>query len=108
MVILSFCITAIVLVKKCSQNAMFMRYYHLLLYQPIDLYKPILCDDFKFQKGFEKIYKPDFKYSEIYDISIYDKGEKIPIEYHFKGKIRIDFYLKDKIIRSEIIIMRCK
>ncbi len=81
-----------------------MHYYYLIFSRPDDLKKTIILDDFNFnKKGEQKLYKLNFKHVALYDIALIDKNEKIPVGFHFKGKIRLDFYHKDKIINSKLI-----
>ena len=103
-IIIVLSLSLLLVFKQLTNNANFMHFYYMIFSKPDDLKKTIILEDFSFdKKGEQKLYKLNFKHVAMYDISIIDKNEKIPIGFQFKGKIRLDFYHKDKIVDSKLI-----
>lgn len=79
-------------------------------YTPTDFYNYNIKDDnFNFyKKGYSEKYDIDFKYFTRYTISMRDKNKRIPQEvdnkqYEFQGIIKIDFFFKNKLIKTDYI-----
>ena len=100
----------------CSANSglipiQIKRLFHLLT-MPDDLYHSIVKDNFLFWvKDFSMTYDIEAKYSDNYAISIVcHKSPYIPSgwdsekqKYEFKGKLKVQFYYKDKLILTDEI-----
>ena len=69
---------------------------------PEDLYEPILEDNFLlYEKGFTKTYSLKFKYLVSHHIGFLVKNRDSSSQYKFSGKVRADFFWKDKLLFSE-------
>ena len=72
---------------------------------PEDLYKPIITDDFLFyEKGFTRTYSLQPKYLDFYNIGFLVENCNLSSKYKFSGKVKVDFYWKDKLLCSKQII----
>ena len=82
----------------------FSRFCHLF-FPPKDLYKPIVTDDFSLdEKGLTKRYFIKPKYSTIYEILfLVDQKSGIDQKYKFNGKIKAEFFYKDKLLFENLI-----
>ncbi len=70
----------------------------------VDLYKSIVQDNFNLsEKGFNRIYKLNAKYHDIYQISFYSDTESIPIDYIYKGRLLIELYNDIHVLESVIV-----
>lgn len=68
-----------------------------------DLYEPITLDEYKFyKKGYSKEFEINPSYIDYYEIGMIRKNEIIPSTYKFGGKLRAEFFYKDKLIYQEI------
>lgn len=75
-----------------------------LMAPPEDLYQPIIVDKFLFyEKGFTKTYSLKPKYFDNYDIGFSIGQEGIESKYKFKGKLKVEFFWKDKFLYDDLI-----
>ena len=76
-----------------------VRHFINTMFAPKDLYQPIIVDKFLFQdRGFTKTYAIKPKHLDIYEMGILvDKGG-IESTYKFNGKIKVEFFWKDKFL----------
>jgi hypothetical protein len=75
---------------------------HLLI-PPKDLYNPIITDNFLFyKKGFSKVYFLEPKYLDFYDCGFSIDDEILP-DYKFNGKLKFEFFWKNKRLFEEIV-----
>lgn len=71
---------------------------------PKDLYQPVTVDNFLFyEQGFTKSYSVNPKYLDIYDIGFIVEKNGIESSYKFKGRIKVEFYWKDKFLFDSMI-----
>ncbi len=76
---------------------------HLTI-QPKDLYQPIIVDNFLFyEEGFTKTYFLKPKYLDIYELGFLSKKSNMHSKYKFKGKIKVEFFWKDRLVSDRII-----
>ena len=81
-----------------------IRHLAHLIAPPEDLYQPIVVDKFLFhEKGFTKTYSLKPKYLDIYEIGFFVGGEGITSKYKFKGKLKVEFFWKDKFLYDDVI-----
>jgi len=81
-----------------------LRQLMYLAMPPKDLYEPIVTDNFLFyEKGFTKTYLLRTKYLTLYNIGFLVKTNNLPSKYKFNGKVKADFYWKDKFLFSKEI-----
>jgi len=76
-----------------------------LAFPPEDLYKPVASDNFLFyEKGFTKEYALEPQYIDLYSIGFFVEKNNLPSTYKFKGKVKAEFFYKNKLLfRKEII-----
>ncbi len=75
-----------------------------LIVAPKNLYKPIVFDKFHFwEKGFTNTYLLKPKYLDSYDISIFSERGDLPVNFKFKGSIRVDFFEKGNLISQGVL-----
>lgn len=80
-----------------------IRHLMYLIVTPKDLYKPIIIDNFLFyEKGFSKTYSLQPKYLDIYEIGFLSDKKDIPLSYKFQGKLKVEFFYKDKFLFEKI------
>ena len=73
------------------------------IFEPEDLYKPIVTDDFTFyEKGFTRTYALKPKYLDYYMISFISGKQNISREYKVKGKLKAEFFWKDKFLFEKV------
>lgn len=71
---------------------------------PEGLYEPIVEDNFLFyKKGFAKTYSLKPKYLDFYNIGFLVENSDLSSKYKFSGKVKADFYWKDKLLFSKEI-----
>jgi hypothetical protein len=76
-----------------------IRHFVHLLYNSEDLCQPIVTDSFPFyEKGSTKTYQLKPKYLDFYEIGFSHGEDSKLVNYSFKGKIKADFYWKDKLL----------
>jgi hypothetical protein len=78
-----------------------IRIRHLinLAFPPKDLYKPILIDEFPFNReGISKEYKIKPKFIDYHEIGFTDESCSIPSTYRFNGEIRLELIQNEKSI----------
>jgi hypothetical protein len=81
-----------------------IRHLAHLIAPPEDLYQPIIVDKFLFyEKGFTKTYSLKPTYLDIYEIGFSVGGEGITSKYKFKGKLKVEFFWKDKFLFNDVI-----
>ena len=69
-----------------------------------DLYKPIVMDRFLFsEKNFSKTYSLNPTYLDIYEIGFSIDNSGIESTYKFKGKLKVEFFWKDKFLFDGVI-----
>lgn len=69
-----------------------------------DLYKPIVMDRFLFsEKNFSKTYSLNPTYLDIYEIGFCIDKSGIESTYKFKGKLKVEFFWKDKFLFNGVI-----
>ncbi len=74
-----------------------------LAFPPEDLYESIVTDDFLFyEKGFTKTYQLKPKYLDSYMISLISEKQNISREYKVKGKLKAEFFWKDKFLFEKV------
>ena len=74
-----------------------------LMTQPKDLYEPIITDNFRFyEKSFTRTYSLLPKYLDIYEIGFFTKNKNLPSQYKFNGKLKLEFFVKGKLISETI------
>lgn len=75
-----------------------------LIIQPKDLYQPIITDNFIFyEEGFTKTYFLEPKHLDIYEIGFLAEKADISSKYKFKGKLKAEFFWKDKLLFDKIV-----
>ena len=71
---------------------------------PEGLYEPIVTDNFLFyKKGFTRTYSLHPKYLDFYNIGFLVKNGSLSSKYKFSGKVKADFYWKNKLLFSKEI-----
>ncbi|MBI4847382.1 MAG: hypothetical protein HY808_02215 [Nitrospirae bacterium] len=71
---------------------------------PKDLYQPVALDDFSFyEQGFTKSYSVKPAYLDTYEIGFLIEKNGIESTYKFKGKIKVEFFWRDKFLFDSII-----
>jgi hypothetical protein len=80
-----------------------LRHIGHLIFTPDDLYAPIITDSFIFhEKGFSRKYLLQPKYLDIYEIGFLSSEANIDAGYKFKGKMKFEFYWKEKLVYEKI------
>ena len=78
------------------------------IFEPEDLYKPIVTDDFLFyEKGFTRTYTLKPKYLDYYMIGFVSGKQNISREYKVKGKLKAEFFWKDKFLFEKVATSQC-
>jgi hypothetical protein len=81
-----------------------IRHFTNMLFAPKDLYQPIVTDRFLFyERGFTKTYVLKPKHLDIYEIGLFVDAGGIESTYKFNGKIKVEFYWKDKLLYDNIL-----
>jgi hypothetical protein len=76
---------------------------HLYI-EPKNLYQPIVLDKFMFHEyGYTKSYYLFPKYYDLYEIGFLINGTGIETTYKFKGRIKAEFFCKDRFLFDKII-----
>ncbi len=84
-----------------------IRYFAHWIAPPKDLFQPIVVDKFLFyEKGFTKTYNLKPKYFGDYYLGFFVGGEGITSKYDFTGKLKIDFFWKDKFLFDNVVMSR--
>ena len=88
------------------------RLWHLFV-EPDDLFDPVVQEKFNFwEKGYSVEFPLAVKYEDLYAVTIdcLDKKNCIPSgwgtseKYQFRGKIKADFFCKNKLVFSQEIV----
>lgn len=75
-----------------------------LIVTPKNLYQPIISDRFLFsERDFTKTYYLEPKYLDIYEIGFFTDQNGIESTYKFKGKLKVEFYWKDRFLFDSVI-----
>ncbi len=91
------------LLKNLIPIPLNIRHICHLVVAPKDLYKPIVADNFPFdKKGASKTYKLNPKYFDFYDISIQFLNRNISSRYKFSGSLSVDFMYKGEVVSTNI------
>jgi len=81
-----------------------MKHIYHLAFPPEDLYRPIVVDNFLFHKeGFTRTYRLEPKYLDVYSIGFFSEKQDISSEDNFKGKIKAEFFWKEKLLCEKIV-----
>ncbi len=65
-------------------------------------YEPQIAEDFKLDvRGYTKTFDLKLKYRDEYSLGITNGNIGFPWKYKFNGKLRLQFYSKNRIIRDE-------
>ncbi len=81
-----------------------IRHLFHLIFPPNNLYQPIVLDKFLFyEKGFTKTYYLKPNYLDIYEIGFLIDKNGIESTYKFKGKIKVEFFVKDEFLIGSMI-----
>lgn len=76
--------------------------FHRII-SPEDLHQPIVTDNFLFfENNFSKTYSLHPKYLDIYEIGFFNDEAGISSKYKFRGKIKAEFFWKDKLLFDKI------
>lgn len=87
------------------KNIRYLIYMRHKIKPPKDLFDPIVLDDYKFyEEGFSKIYKLEPKYYDIYAFGISTDQKELSSKYRFKGRIKLEFFSRDKLILEKTAI----
>ena len=71
---------------------------------PKDFYKPLILDKFLFyERGFTKTYIIKPEHLDIYEMGFLVDKAGIESTYKFNGKIKIEFYWKEKFLFDKIV-----
>ncbi|MDP3731770.1 MAG: hypothetical protein Q8R31_01890 [Candidatus Omnitrophota bacterium] len=104
---LLFLIVGILLVKAIKGFVPLpigVRHLIHLIIQPKDLYQPVITDNFLFyEEGFTKTYFLKPKYLDIYEIGFLAEKADISSKYKFEGKLKAEFFWKDKLLFDRIV-----
>ncbi len=80
-----------------------MRHLAHLMFIPKDLYQPVVKDSFPFyEEGFSKTYLLKPKYLDFYVVGFLSEDQNILAQDIFKGKIKAEFFWKDKLLFEKI------
>ncbi|MFB3894771.1 MAG: hypothetical protein ACE14V_00555 [bacterium] len=70
---------------------------------PNDLYQPIVEDKFEFAtKGYSKTYNLSPRYLDPYELGFLVDQNGIESRYKYKGKLKIEFFRKDKLLFYDV------
>lgn len=106
--VLIACVASGGLIYKMCDNWFFapwgVRRLAHLIFQPKDLYDPLVVDCFLFyEQGFTKTYTIVPKYFDIYEVGFFIEGSKIESTYRFNGKIELEFYEKEDFVYGCVV-----
>jgi hypothetical protein len=93
------------LISGCFSSAPIgIRHFVNSMISPNDLYKPIVLDRFLFsEKNFSKTYPLNPTHLDIYEIGFVIDHGGIESTYKFRGKLKIEFFWKDKFLFDNIV-----
>jgi len=98
-VVFIIALTGLYFLMPSAKNGHLLNLFH----HPKNLYEPIVVDAFNiWEKGFKKEYSLNPKYSDFYEIGIFNKTG-ISADYKFNGKIKITFFRKNKVLQENIV-----
>lgn len=99
LLLLIFVVVFLKVIKGFIPLPIWARHIINMAIEPQDLYQPIVTDKFLFyRKGFSKTYSLEPKYLDSYAIGFYSEDNSIYSQYKFNGKIKADFFYKDRLL----------
>lgn len=97
-------IICIKLIKGFVPMPIGVRHIFHLVFSPKDLLQPVVEDNFKFyEANYSRTYKLKPKYLDFYEIGVSFKEGGISSKYKFTGKLKAEFFYKDKLVFEKLI-----
>ena len=81
----------------------FKKVYYNAFYEPNEVQVAVDPNFHFFKKGYTADLKLDSKYYVSHRILLFIKSKNVPVDYHFSGQIKIEFFIKDELLESFLV-----